>query len=178
MIPLWPTPGREAINCMLNFKELLQGFLALREWDDEIKYNSETDEWYITTNVSVNNQPIRLIIEGCDETQILGIYFYLNINFIDSKYIEMTKICNWINPRVFIGHLECLHNGAIRWVQKIDCEGATLSPHTLSVNVQHGWGAIEQFSIPITSVALSQASCEAAIEAFLEKKESEKTILH
>lgn len=163
---------------MLNFNDLLREFLALREWDDEIRYNADTDDWYINTNVGVNNQPIRLIVEGCNETQILGIYFYFNVSYIENQKHEMIELTNWINIRNLVGHFQILNDGVIRLVQKFDCEGTYLSPQTLSINIQHGWDSMERYANLIIKVALGQSCAREAINYFVENQNSDGKIIH
>lgn len=163
---------------MMDFKNLLSEFLALREWEDEIKFNTATNEWYVTTNIGVKNQPFRLIIEGSNETQILGVFIYFNVSFIDTQSSDMSELISWLNPRIILGHFENLDNGGIRWVHKLDCEGTTINPQTLSINVQHGWDCVDEFSNTIISVALGQCGAREAIDHFFASRPTEAKIIH
>jgi len=152
----------------IDFKSTIQDFLNIREWEDEIEFNADTDQWYVTTGVSISEHSGRLIVEGRDSTGILGIYFYFATTCKDVKFDEMSKLLNWINHSSFMGNFECLLSGQVRWKLKFDCENAALNGAGLSQNVQHGWDIAGTYADAIMSVAFTKTSADEAIAEFNE----------
>lgn len=154
----------------IEFKKIIQNFIDLREWEDEIIYNESTEEWYINTGVSIGEHTGRLIVEGRDSTGIVGIFFYFLTKCKENKLEEMAKLLNWANYSSFLGNFECLSDGTVRWKLKFDCENAALTGFGLSQNVQHGWNVAGTYADAIMAVAFTKASAEAAIAEFTEAR--------
>lgn len=158
---------------VMDFKNLLQDFLSLREWEDKIEFNEGSEEWYVNTGVSIGEHSGRLIVEGCDSSGILGIYFYFLTKCKDGKIDEMTKLLNWTNCHCFMGNFECLSDASIRWRLKFDCENAALTGFALSQNIQHGWDVAGTYADAIMAVAFTKASAEDAIAEFNEVRSAD-----
>jgi hypothetical protein len=150
----------------MDFKKILEEFLELRGWKDEIQLNENSDEWYVSTGVSIGSHTGRLIAEGRDKTGLVGIYIYYETTCKDGKRGEMTKLLNWINCACFMGNFECLSSGLVRWKLRFDCENAALNGVGLSQNVQHGWDVAGLYADAIISVAFTSTSADGAIAEF------------
>ena len=157
-------------NTAIDFKKILEEFLSIREWEDELGFNESSEEWYINTGVSIGEHSGRLIVEGRDSTGIVGIYFYFMTKCKDGKIDEMVKLLNWANRCSFMGNFECFPDGTVRWKQKFDCENAALTGFGLSQNVQHGWDVAGTYADAIMAVAFTKASADEAIAEFNEAR--------
>ena len=157
---------------VIDFKNTLTEFLAFREWEDEIEFNESSDEWYVGTGVSIGEHSGKLIVEGCDRTGVVGIYFYFLTKCKDAKIGEMAKLLNWVNYSSFMGNFECLPDGSVRWKLKFDSENAALNGVGLSQNVQHGWDVAGTYADVIMTVAFTKTLADDAITEFEESRAS------
>lgn len=151
-----------------DFKNVIQQFLGIREWEDEIEYNESAENWFVNTGVGIGDHSGRLIVEGRDSTGILGIFFYFLTTCKEGKIDEMVKLLNWANYSSLLGNFECLSDGTVRWKLKFDCENAALTGYGLSQNVQHGWDVAGTYADAIMAVAFTKTSAEDAISEFNE----------
>jgi hypothetical protein len=150
----------------IDFKKTLQEFLEIREWEDEIEFNENTEQWYVGTGVRIGEHSAKLFVEGRDSTGIVGIFFYFETKCKETKADEMAKLLNWVNYSSFMGNFECVPDGSVRWKLKMDCENAELTGLGLSQNVQHGWDVAEKYRDAILAVAFTKTSAEEAIAEF------------
>lgn len=145
-----------------DFQKILSDFLAIREWDDEINFNEEQNTYHIAMSVGIDGNSFQLFIDGEPKIDILAIYFYLPLNVKDERLGELALLLNWINARLLSGNFHVL-DGRIRWAQKIDCEGAELTGHTVSVNVEHGFRFNASYFEAIAAVSVGGSSAAKVI---------------
>lgn len=146
-----------------DFDRIFAEFLECRNWSDEIEVDPDTRGRTIVTGVSIQQQQGMLIVEGKNDTAVLGIFLYLKITCRENKLKQMAQLFNWINPRILVGAFECLDDGRMRWKFTLDCENSDIHGSSVSINLQHGWNSFDEFLEPILAVALTKTSCEEAV---------------
>jgi hypothetical protein len=151
-----------------NFKPVFEEFIVIREWEDEISYDEDKDEWAISTGLNIGDQQGKLFIEGRDSTGIFGIFIYYDVKCKEAKLKETAAVCNWINPQLLLGSFQCFSDGRIRWAQRFDCEGAVMSGAVVSNNFGEGWNTTGRYVDLLLSVALTKLSAEDAIQEFVD----------
>jgi len=150
----------------INFQEVLNEFLKLREWTDELNVDPETSIISLNTEIQIEGQDGRLIIEANPESQIVDVFIYYSIMCRENKINELALLMNQIHHRWAFGRFEVYESGHIRWRQRYDFEGT--KPTGLSIDriVQPGWDAVGKFFDLIAAVALTKTTALQAIEEY------------
>lgn len=158
----------------LNFQVLLEGFLADREWQDELEVDSENKSVMLRTGVNIaSHSGGMLIIEASDITEMVGVFFYLPFSCKDSKVDEMKKLLNDINVRRNYGCFQCIpdgDDGRIRWMQRVDFEGGSPTVKSLHQIVGPGWDTVAEWADVIAAVAITKQTAEEALEEYDEEQ--------
>jgi hypothetical protein len=154
----------------LKFQTVIEEFLSVREWEDELNVNKEARSVVLATAVNIGEYSGgKLIIEASDETEVVAVFFYLPFECKDAKRSEMTLLLNELNTRGATGGYGCLQlidDARIRWVQKVDFEGSSPSGKSIEQMVGPGWQRCSAFIEAIRSVAVTKKSASQALEEF------------
>ena len=156
----------------LQFQAVLEEFMKLRGWEDEISIDE--DEQYVSLATSVNIGDYaggKLIIEAFDKTQLVSVFFYFPFECKASKRMEMCYLLNDINARGGIGGYGCFQlldagDDRIRWVLKVDFEGSSPTGKSIEQMVGPGWNRVAGFVEVVRSVALTKQTAIDALEEF------------
>ena len=154
----------------LKFQVVLEEFLSIREWEDELKVNEEEQSVFLATLLTIGGYSGgKLIIEASDKSEIAAVFFYLPFECKDAKRSEMMLLLNELNTRGKNGGYGCLQlidDARIRWVQKVDFEGSSPSGRSIDLMVGPGWDRCATFIEAIRSVAVTKKSASQALEEF------------
>jgi len=157
----------------LNYKKLLQDFLKLREWTDELEEDTENSKMTLSTGIKIGNQGGRLIIEGSDKSGLLDVYIYFDQPCKENKIDQMAILLNGIHQRWAYGRFMVFPDGYMRWQHRIDFEGCNPTGLMISNLVQAGWDITGVYADTIMSVALTKQTAKDALMEFDEARESD-----
>lgn len=159
----------------LHFQVLLEEFLADREWQDELEVDTEERSVMLRTTVNIaEHEGGDLIIEASDVTELVAVYFYFPFTCKDSKRREMKVLLNDINMRRDYGCFQCIPDGRVRWVQKVDFEGSVASAKSINQIVGPGWATVARWADVIAAVAITKQTAEDALEEFDEEQRKQQ----
>lgn len=155
----------------LKYQVVLEEFLKAREWEDELSIDDENKKVALVTGVTMGEHSGKLIIEASDETDLVGVYFYLGFECKKSKRTEMCILLNDFNARGGVGGYGCFQlldadDDRIRWVHRVDFEGSSPTGNSVERIVGPGWERVSAFIETICAVALTKQSAAEAIEEF------------
>jgi len=159
----------------LRYQVLLEEFLAGREWTDSLEVDEDNMSVLLVTGVSISGQSGgRLVIEASDASDMVSVFFYLPTVCKESKFDQMAILCNDIHSRLNYGRFQCLPDGHLRWMQRVDFEGSTPTPLSIERIVQPGWNIVEHWIDTINAVALTKQTAAAAMAEFDEAQQKEQ----
>lgn len=160
----------------LKFQAVLEEFLSIREWQDELNVYEEEKAVGLVTGVNIGDYSGgKLVIEAFDETELVSVFFYLPFACKDSKRGQMAILLNEINTRGNVGGYGCFQlsdDGQIRWVHKVDFEGSSPTGKSVEQIVGPGWERCGAFVDVIQSVALTKQTASEALREFDQPDES------
>ena len=152
----------------LKFQVVLEEFLSIRGWKDELKVDEEQQWVQLIGKVQIGDyMGGTLVIEASDKTEIVGVFFYLPFDCKDAKRSEMMFLLNELNTRGSNGGYGCLQlldDARIRWVQRVDFEGSSPSAKSIEQMVGPGWDRCAAFIEAIRSVAVTKKSASQSLE--------------
>jgi hypothetical protein len=153
----------------MKYKELLEGYLAAREWTDELSVDEENGAVQLDTGISLGEQSGRLIVEAYEQTDLVDVFIYFKgFSCKEAKVGEMLTLMNSIHLRSRLGRFELLPDGVARWYHRVDFEGSSPTPTSIHQMVQPGWNIAERWADVLAAVALTKQSAEEALEEFEE----------
>ena len=159
----------------MKYRDLLQEYLASREWTDELAVDEENSAVQLDTGVSIGEQRGRLIVEASDQSDFVDVFFYLSgVTCKQAKFGEMTKLFNGIHQWMRYGRFELLDDGTIRWFHRVDFEGSSPTATSIHRIVQPGWELVVRWADPISAVALTKQTAEEALEEFFEEQRKQE----
>jgi hypothetical protein len=160
----------------LRYQVLLEEYLATRGWTDPLEVDEEKGSVLLVTGVSISGQNGgRLAIEASDATDLVSVFFYLPTVCKESKFDQMAILFNHIHARMTYGRFQCMPDGYLRWMQKVDFEGSAPTPLSIERIVQPGWNIVEQWADTINAVALTKQTAAEAIEEYDEAQQKAQT---
>lgn len=158
----------------LKFQKILEVFLADREWQDELEVDAESKTVMLRTGINIaSHTGGTLVIEASDITEIVGVFVYLPFSCRESKIDEMKKLVNDINIRRNYGSFQCIPGGdagRIRWVHRVDFEGASPTAKSVHQIVGPGWETAAEWADVIAAVAITRQTADEALEEFDEEQ--------
>jgi len=157
----------------VDYRNVLKQFLDLRGWEDEIDIDEENGTLSVNTEIGINGQSIRLVIEINPEGDIVDVFFYYTILCKKNKINQMAILLNLIHHRWIFGRFEVYETGHIRWRHRCDFEGAQPVGLTINCIVEPGWQAVNKFADVIAAVALTNSTAEEAIAEYDKNRDNE-----
>ena len=154
------------------FHALMEEFLELREWTDELDVDEEEQMVTLNTSISLNEQTGRLIVEAYEKTSYVDVFVYCTgFKCKPAKLDEMALLLNQFHTRCLYGTFVVSDEGSVRWQHRVDFEGSEPTAISIQRIVGPGWNIAEQFIDPISAVALTKQSAKEALEEFDEAQQ-------
>lgn len=170
---------RQGDETMTRLTEVLQSWLADREWDDEVQINADWTASRVVTRYLIGEQPHNLYIEVNEELEQLHMFLYSPFNVPAGRVAEITRVLNSINRSSLMGTVTCADNGEptpIQYRVGIDVEGSALTPVQIS-NLLSAVGCLaEVYSQVLATVAMTATSAEEAWQQFVAEQERRAAI--
>ena len=150
----------------LKYQVVLEEFLELREWSDELTVDPENGTTMLDTGITVGGQSGRLIIEARDETDVVDAFIYYQFKGKASKTEQIVLLFNGIHLRFPFGRFEMTPEGSIRWRDRVDFEGSQPSGLSIERLISPGWRVTADFAESIAAVSLTKMTAEEALDEF------------
>jgi len=164
------------------YEKVLNEFLEIREWEDELDKDVEKGEISLNTSITFSTgQDMRLIIEG-NNNGLLRVFWYFD-SFLcrKEKFSEMLILLNSLHMRIgvfgtfnLIDLPDSPSNGKIRWLYKADFEDVDVTLDTLHLITNPSNELVEQYGEVISAVALTKQSAFNALKEFDEARSNNR----
>ena len=148
----------------IKYIEIMEQFLAHKEWDDEFEVNEENAQVTLESGLTIGDQQGKLFVELNYDSDMVDVYIYYGFRCKKNKSDEMIKLFNDVHLRFALGRFELLPDGRIRWRHRVDFEGSIASGISIDRIVQPGWNCTERFVETIVAVAMTNQTAAEAIE--------------
>jgi hypothetical protein len=160
-------------NIVINYKNLLNDFLSIREWTDELEDDAESSVMTLSTGIKCGDQGGRLILTGNYGNGLIDVFIYLDQQCKEGKLDQMAVLLNGIHQRWSYGRFMVFSDGYVRWQHRVDFEGCNPTADTINNIVQVGWDVMSLYSDTIITVALTKQSAADALKEFDVSQNSE-----
>lgn len=150
----------------LKYEAILEEFMALREWADDLQVDEDDMSVTLNTAVSFESQSGRLIVEASDKADIVKVYFYYAVACKESKFNEMSLLFDELHRRIFFGRFVRVGEGRVRWEHFIDFEGSGPTGQSVERMVDSGWRIVAEYAPVISAVALTKQDAAEALAEF------------
>ncbi|MBO8093644.1 MAG: hypothetical protein J7D60_10070 [Prosthecochloris sp.] len=145
----------------MDIKKLMEEFLELVEWDEEVEYDSEYGQYLYTTRYNIDGQTCDLVIKGQPDEQYLALYLTAPIKVREGKLKDACLLFNYINAN--FRHSGCLtvdEDYEITFKNILDLEDARVdAPYIVNMLASAG-GCLKFHGERIAAVALTPTTFE------------------
>jgi hypothetical protein len=157
----------------MQLKDVLQRFLKLEEWEDEIVHDDDDNTDFIDTRMEIDGQVYTLQLVTDQEKQVIKVTLISPIAMPERRRMEGGIVVNGLNNRMSFGNLGILDDGRIyyRWAMTMD--GITATPQQFGSMVAAASSAFDNLrGTAIGTAAFSKQSGQQILKDYHEAVEA------
>ena len=112
----------------MSLKEVLQEFLKIEEWEDEIYHDSSDDTDFVDTQIYIDGQIHSLMLLTDENNHVMRVAMTSPIVVPKSRGKEASFLVNGLNNAMGYGNLAIQDSGNFIWRWAVNVEGVTAAP--------------------------------------------------
>ena len=133
----------------------------IKAWVQEVSYDEDTSESRLHVVVNINEQAVKVFIEGDENRGWLSLYMYAPFNCKKEKFGDLLKLINRLNQNTYFGKMVLLDDGTIQYKQIIGANPETMTTEILERMYRTGIAVYEHWLDDIASISLTKTTFAA-----------------